>query len=66
VSNEDLTALIASADQFSWNGFLVPLRNAELVRWCFEQGLQIVYMLNLMSLGYYQEPRGSFLASIGY
>jgi predicted N-acetyltransferase YhbS len=66
VSNEDLTALIASADQFSWNGFLVPLRNAELLRWCFDQGLRIVYMLNLMTLGYYQEPRGSFLASIGY
>jgi predicted N-acetyltransferase YhbS len=66
VSNEDLTALIASADEFSWNGFLVPLRNAELLRWCFDQGLRIVYMLNLMTLGYYQEPRGSFLASIGY
>jgi hypothetical protein len=36
------------------------------LRWCFDQGLRIVYMLNLMTLGYYQEPRGSFLASIGY
>jgi predicted N-acetyltransferase YhbS len=66
VSNEDLMALIASANEFSWNGFLVPLRNAELLRWCFEHGLRIVYMLNLMASGYYQEPRGSFLASIGY
>ncbi|BBX42980.1 GNAT family N-acetyltransferase [Mycobacterium simiae] len=66
VSNDDLIALIASADKFSWNGFLVPLRNAELLRWCFDQGLRIVYILNLMSLGHYQEPRGSFLASIGY
>ena len=66
VSNDDLMALIASADEFSWSGFLVPLRNAELLRWCFEQGLRVVYMLNLMALGFYQEPRGPFLPSIGY
>ena len=66
VANEDLMALIASAGQISGNGFLVPLRNAELLRWCFEQGLRMVYMLNLMALGFYQEPRGPFLASIGY
>ena len=66
VGNEDLMALIASAEQISGNGFLVPLRNAELLRWCFEQGLRMVYMLNLMALGFYQEPRGPFLASIGY
>ena len=65
-SNEDLMALIGSAEQISGNGFLVPLRNAELLRWCFEQGLRMVYMLNLMALGFYQEPRGPFLASIGY
>ncbi|ODR07040.1 GNAT family N-acetyltransferase [Mycobacterium sherrisii] len=66
VSNDDLIALIASAEEFSLNGFLVPLRNAELLRWCFDQGLRMVYVLNLMTLGHYQEPRGSFLASIGY
>jgi predicted N-acetyltransferase YhbS len=66
VSNEDLMALIADADEFSWNGFLVPLANAELLRWCFAQGLRVVYLLNLMALGFYQEPRGPFLASIGY
>lgn len=66
VSNEDLMALIASADEFSWNGFLVPLRDADLLRWCFDEGLRVVYLLNLMALGFYQEPRGPFLASIGY
>jgi predicted N-acetyltransferase YhbS len=66
VSNEDLMALIAGADEFSWNGFLVPLGNAELLRWCFDQGLRVVYLLNLMALGFYQEPRGPFLSSIGY
>jgi hypothetical protein len=66
VSNEDLMALIGNAEEISGNGFLVPLRNAELLRWCFEHGLRMVYMLNLMALGFYQEPRGPFLASIGY
>lgn len=66
VTNEDLMALIASADEFSGTGFLVPLGNAELLRWCFERGLRVVYLLNLMALGFYQEPRGPFLASIGY
>jgi predicted N-acetyltransferase YhbS len=66
VSNEDLMALIGSAEEISGNGFLVPLRNDELLRWCFERGLRMVYMLNLMALGFYQEPRGPFLASIGY
>jgi predicted N-acetyltransferase YhbS len=64
--NDDLMALIASADDLPGNGFLVPLRNAELLRWCFQQGLRLVYMLNLMALGFYQEPRGPFLPSIGY
>ncbi|SOX54884.1 GNAT family N-acetyltransferase [Mycobacterium ahvazicum] len=66
VSNEDIEALIADAEKFSWNGFLVPLRNADLLRWCFDHDLRVVYLLNMMALGYYQEPRGSFLASIGY
>jgi hypothetical protein len=44
----------------------VPLANAELLRWCFAQGLRVVYLLNLMALGFYQDPRGPFLASIGY
>jgi GNAT superfamily N-acetyltransferase len=63
-SNEDLQALIAEADQFAGNGFLLPTRNGDLMRWCFEHGLRIVEPLNLMSRGIYQEPRGAFLPSI--
>jgi predicted N-acetyltransferase YhbS len=66
LSNDDLQALIANADEFLFSGFLLSLRNAELMRWCFEHGLRIVYMLNLMTLGFYQEPRGAFLTSIGF
>lgn len=65
-TNDDLIALIAAADEFSGPGFLVPLRNGELLRWCLRHRLRVVYMLNLMTIGLYQEPRGAFLASIGY
>jgi predicted N-acetyltransferase YhbS len=65
-TNDDLIALIAAAEQFSGPGFLVPLRNTELLHWCLRHGLRVVYLLNLMTMGLYQEPRGPFLASIGY
>lgn len=63
-SNEELKALIGSADSFAGSGFLLPTRNSELMRWCFEHGLRIVQPLTLMSRGIYQEPRGAFLPSI--
>lgn len=65
-TNDDLIALIASAEHFSGPGLLVPLRNTALLRWCLDHALRVVYMLNLMTMGLYQEPRGAFLASIGY
>lgn len=65
-TNDDLIALIATAEEFSGPGFLVPMRNTELVRWCLHHGLRVVYMLNLMTRGLYQEPRGAYLASVGY
>lgn len=63
-SNEDLKALIAESEVIAGNGFLLPTRNSDLMRWCFENGLRIVMPLNLMSRGLYQEPRGAFLPSI--
>lgn len=63
-SNEDLKALIAEAEVFAGNGFLLPTRNSELMRWCFDHGLRIVMPLNLMSRGIYQEPRGVFMPSV--
>lgn len=63
-SNEDLKALIADADEFAGNGFLLPTRNSDLMRWCFENDLRIVAPLTLMSRGLYQEPRGAFMPSI--
>ena len=65
-ANDDLAALIGGAEEFSGPGFLVPLRNTELLRWCLHHDLQVVYMGNLMTIGVYQEPRGAYLPSILY
>ena len=65
-TNDDLIALISSAEMFGGPGFLVPMRNTELLRWCLAHGLRVVHMMNLMAMGLYQEPRGAFLASVLY
>lgn len=65
-SNEDVQALIAAAPRFDGPGFLVPTRNAALLRWCLEQGLRVVQPMTLMSMGRYEEPRGAWLPSISY
>ena len=63
-SNGDLEALIAAADEFGGPGFLLPSRNAGLVRWCLEHGLRVVQPMTLMATGLYNTPRGAFLPSI--
>jgi GNAT superfamily N-acetyltransferase len=65
-ATDDLKALIGAAHAFSGPGFLVPLRNGELLRWCVAHGLRIVQPMTLMSLGLYNEPLGAFLPSILY
>jgi len=65
-TNDDLQALIGAAEAFPGPGFLVPMRNTELLRWCLAQGLRVFYVMNLMTIGLYQEPRGAFLASVLY
>jgi len=63
-TNDDLKALIGAAEEFSGPGFHVPTRNAELMRWCLEQGLRIRQPMTLMSIGPYQEPNGAFIPSV--
>jgi hypothetical protein len=46
--------------------FIVPLRQAELFRWCLDQGLRLVKPMNMMATGLYQEPRGCFFPSAIY
>ena len=61
-----MKALIGAAERFDGPGFLVPMRNTELLRWCLGRRLRVSYMMNLMTIGLYQEPRGAFLASVVY
>lgn len=63
-TNDDLKALICAADEFTGPGFQVPSRNAELMRWCLEQGLRIRQPMTLMSIGPYKEPAGAFMPSV--
>lgn len=66
-TDDDLIALIAASDEIPFGaGFLVPMRSTKLMQWCLMRGFRVTYMMNLMSLGLYQEPRGAFLASVGY
>ncbi len=65
-TNDDLRALIVAAPDYGTPGFLVPLANADLFRWCLEHGLRVFFVLNMMTIGLYQEPRGAYMPSVGY
>ncbi|MCW3063076.1 MAG: sortase-like acyltransferase [Solirubrobacterales bacterium] len=65
-TNEDLIALLSSAESFMGLGILVPSRNAELLGWCLGHGLRIVQQSTLMTIGLYNEPAGAWLPSIVY
>ena len=65
-SNEDLKALIANASTILGPGFFVPARNQELINWLLENGFQIGWPANLMTIGPYQEPQMPFLTSLAY
>ncbi len=65
-TTEDVQALIGAAPSFAGPGFIVPTRNAALLRWCLQHGLRIVQPMTLMTMGPYQEPKGAFLPSVLY
>jgi predicted N-acetyltransferase YhbS len=65
-TSTDLAALIGASSSFAGPGFIVPLRNTELLHWCLEHDLRIVQPMTLMTIGPYQEPAGAFLPSILY
>jgi GNAT superfamily N-acetyltransferase len=65
-TNDDLRALICEAEDFGTPGFLVPLANNDLFRWCLDRGLRIFFVTNMMTIGLYQEPEGAYLPSVGY
>jgi GNAT superfamily N-acetyltransferase len=62
-TTEAVQALIGAAPAFERGGFLVPLRNGALFRWCLSAGFRVAVPQTLMSRGLYQEPAGAFLPS---
>ena len=65
-TNEDLKALIGGAPAFGGPGFLLPTRNHDLFGWCLERGLWLVKQTTLMTMGFYNEPAGTYLPSVLY
>jgi predicted N-acetyltransferase YhbS len=63
-TDDDLIALLASAEAYLGLGILVPSRNAPLLRWCLDHDLRIVQQSTLMTIGLYNEPAGAYLPSI--
>jgi predicted N-acetyltransferase YhbS len=64
---EDMRALLlgAATEVAEPLSLLVPIR-AGLFRWCLAEGFKFVKPMNLMALGEYQEPRGSWFPSVLY
>jgi len=65
-TTDDLKALICEAEDFGTPGYLVPLGNNELFRWSLAHGLKVFFVLNMMTIGMYQQPEGAYMPSIGY
>jgi GNAT superfamily N-acetyltransferase len=66
-SADDMAALLSGAASATGQpvAFLVPLR-WPLFRWALSEGLRLVKPMNLMALGEYHEPRGSWFPSVLY
>ena len=65
-TNDDLKAMIVAAEKFDGPGLLVPSRNSEMLQWGLANGLRLVQQMNLMTKGFYQEPKGPYLPSVVY
>lgn len=65
-TTEDVKALIGAATAFEGPGILVPVRNSALFQWCLRNGLRVVFLMTLMSIGLYSEPAGAYLPSVLY
>jgi hypothetical protein len=67
-SDESMQALIAgtAAATGAPAAFLLPVRQAELFRWCLNAGLRVVKPMTYMTVGEYREPRGSWIPSVLY
>lgn len=66
-TEDDMRALLLGAAAATGEplAFLVPLRSP-LFRWSLTEGLRLVKPMNVMAMGEYQEPRGSWFPSVLY
>jgi GNAT superfamily N-acetyltransferase len=66
-TDEDMQALLrgVAAAVDDPLAILVPLRSG-LFHWCLAEGLRSLKPMNLMTLGAYQEPQGSWFSSVLY
>jgi hypothetical protein len=65
-SSEELRALITNASAIHDPSFFAPARNHEVINWLLENGFQISWPANLMTIGPYREPLTPFLPSLAY
>jgi hypothetical protein len=63
-TDEDIQALLLSAERFDGPGVLLPTSNAELFSWCLSHGFRVVALSTLMAVGFYQPPKGASLPSV--
>jgi GNAT superfamily N-acetyltransferase len=68
LTEDDLRALILGAAAASSEpvSFLLPIRQANLFKWCLSEGLRVIKPMTLMSMGYYQPPQGCYFPSVLY
>jgi hypothetical protein len=66
-TTDDMKALLlgAAAETSDPIALLVPMLS-ELFAWGLEEGLRALKPMNVMSMGSYQEPRGSWYPSVLY
>jgi predicted N-acetyltransferase YhbS len=60
----DLEALISGRLATGRPWFHVPNDNAELLRWCYDNGFRMVKAMTLMTMGLYNVPNGAYLPSV--
>jgi GNAT superfamily N-acetyltransferase len=65
-TQHEIMALVGGATEFGGPGILVPMRDHALFSWCLAHGLRVVQVMTLMTIGLYNEPKGSYLPSILY
>lgn len=67
-SEADLQALVLGAGALSEHplSLLLPIQQADMLRWCLAEGFRIVKPFTLMVIGNYQPPQGTAFPSVMY